>query len=136
VDWEDVQDKVLERIRQGKDQQLAREILQHIPSEDHNHPQYCLEFMTSLVLRLRSKDARKLLIEFLDEVLPTEESVSPTNLSLLGGYVLGLLAEDPAWSGPLPRNIQRYQEFVEHMDSEDQKALARSLLSAFEPLRN
>lgn len=134
--WEDVQEKVLELIRQGRDPELTGELLQRVPLADTDHSQYCLEFMTSLVLRLRSKKARKMLIAFLDEILPNETDVSSAKLSLLGGYILGLLAEDPSWSGPQPENIQRYQDFVEDMGDEDRMLMVRSLLSAFEPIRN
>jgi DNA-binding PadR family transcriptional regulator len=138
-DWDAVKNSALDRIREGRDAELANEILLRIPNENQDDEQYCLELMTILVLRLRTKQSRQLMIGFLDQVLPSEETASPANLSLVSGFALGLLAEvtaeDPGWSQELTEHLQRYQELVVGMDAERRKSLARNLLTAFEPLR-
>lgn len=131
---------VLDRIRLGQipDRELAEEILARIPPEGPEHIRYCLEVMTVTALRLRQHSGREKFLAYLVDILPNGNEVSSANLSLLGGFAFGILAqeetEDQEWSHILLEHVLQYQEIVHDLAPEDCRFLADELMSVFSPL--
>ncbi len=140
VDWEAVKERVLEKVRSGevRDRELAEEMLARIPPEGEGVLRYCVEVMTIIALRLRRSAGRRLLMEYLPLFLSGGQTASRASLSLLGGFALGLLANENAsdreWSRELFAHVQRYQSLVAEMDTKLCRRLASSLNDVFAPL--
>jgi DNA-binding PadR family transcriptional regulator len=140
--WEAIKERVLKRIREGdsEGEELAREVLARMPPEGLGASRNCVEIMTIVALRLRRSDGRKLLLDYLQRILPDPDSANRANLSLLGGFAMGLLAqeniEDPEWGFELLEHVRRFQSHVIEMEPMDRHQLATNLLEVFEPLQN
>ena len=140
--WEVIRDRVLSRIREGdpEGEDLAREVLARMPPEGLGAMRNCVEIMTVLALRLRKRDGRKLLLEYLQRILPDPASANRANLSLIGGFAMGLLAlensDDPEWAFELLEHVRRFQSHVMEMEPKDRHQLAINLLEVFEPLKD
>jgi len=139
-DWEAVKDRVLARIQDGDGQsrELAREMLARISPEGEGPLRYCLEIMTVVALRLRHRAGRKLLTEFLPKILPSLDASSRSNLSLLGGFAFGVLAdenlEESEWDHELTEHVKRYHSLVIEMEPKIRRQLAAGLIEVFAPL--
>jgi len=135
--WEAVKKRALEKVRAGElyDQELVKEVLARIPSEGPGPLRYCVEVMTIAALRLRSSAGRRLLLEYLPAILPDVESATRANLSLLGGFALGVLVNESAdtseWRRELLEHVRRYQILVADMDPKVRRQLAATLSEIF-----
>ena len=135
--WEAIKTRALEKVRAGElyDQELIKEVLARTPPEGPGPLRYCVEVMTIAALRLRSSAGRRLLLEYLPGILPGIESATLANLSLLGGFALGLLANESAdtteWGRDLLEHIRRYQTLVADMDPKVRRQLAAALSKVF-----
>jgi DNA-binding PadR family transcriptional regulator len=140
ADWETFKQHVLEKIRTGEmeDKELSQEMLKRIPSEENQQLQYCVEVMTIVALRLRSAEGRRVLLEYLPEILPFDGFAHRANLSLLGGFSLGVLAnegvDDREWGQQLFEHVQQYLDNVMSMNDEDCRSLGEHLVKVFAPL--
>jgi DNA-binding MarR family transcriptional regulator len=140
ADWEEVKRRLLEKTRKGdiQDRELTEEILARIPSEGKSQVQYCVEVMTIVALRIRSIEGRNILLEYLPEMLTDQKAASRTNLCLLGGFTLGILAiedsGDREWGEQLFIHVQHYMDIVTRMNVENCRLLGEHLIQIFAPL--
>ena len=138
-EWEAAKERLLEKFRSGAlpDHELVSQLLARVPPEGPGALRYCVEVMTVIALRLQSKDGRGLLREYLPHILPTAGAANRADLSLLGGFALGVLADekfgDPEWVYELFQHVKRYQVLVMEMGPERLRRLATSLSEVFAP---
>lgn len=133
TDWETIREQVLAKMRsgQGVDRQFERDMLARIPPAGQEAMQYCVEVMTIVALRLHSSVNRKWLAGYLAQLLPARDRDVRASLSLLGGFALGILAQeisgDRQWQNELLEHLRRYQSLVAAMDLKLCRQLARRL---------
>ena len=139
-DWANIKARVLKKVQTGelKDRELVEQMLARVPPDEPKAIRYCTEVMTIVALRLRKRSGRKLLSKNLPKILPDSDTAFRSNLSLLGGFALGVLAEesgeDNEWERELLHHVRRYQEIVIDMEPTYSKRLAASLRRVFAPL--
>ncbi|PKO01500.1 MAG: hypothetical protein CVU43_12710 [Chloroflexi bacterium HGW-Chloroflexi-5] len=120
--WDSVKSQVLDRIRKGefRDRIMAEEMLARVPPEAPETLRFCFEVMTILVLRLGRDTGRHILIQRLPQFLELKGAISRSGLLLLGGFVLGLLANENAIDSDRDQSIieqvERYQALVMEME--------------------
>jgi DNA-binding PadR family transcriptional regulator len=140
ADWEEVKQHLLDKSRKGEiwESEFANELLARIPSERKSQVQYCVEIMTIVALRIRSIEGRNLLLKFLPEMLPDTKPARRTNLCLLGGFALGILASegisDREWEQQLFEHVQVYMDNVTKMDIRRCQLLGEILTRVFASL--
>lgn len=121
-DWDRAKSLILARIRAGEfqDRMLAEEIVARVPPDAPEALRYCFEVMTVLILRLGEGTGRHILAERLPLLLEKKGAVSRPGLLLLGGFVLGLLANenplDLERDQPILEYVERYQAMVMEME--------------------
>jgi DNA-binding PadR family transcriptional regulator len=120
--WEAIRERVLTRIREGdlEGEELTREVLARMPPEGLGSLRNCVEIMTVLALRLQRSDGRKLLLEYVQRILPT---LAQEN------------SDDPEWGFELLEHVKRFQSHVVDMEPKDRHQLAINLLEVFEPFK-
>lgn len=139
-EWKALREAVLLKVRSGalQDRELVNDILTPVPPEGQGALRYCLEVMTVIALLLRRGNGRRLLFSCLPNILPSIESANPVNLSLLGGFALGILADenidDHDWGRELIGHVRQYQALVVNMNPQLCRKLAASLREVFKPL--
>lgn len=143
-DWEAVKEHILARVRSATGDQLdgrevAEEMLARLPPDEPEIVRYCVEIMTVIALRLRRRSGRKLLLDYLDELLPAAGDGCRASVTLLGGFALGVLADevegDEKWTQELFEHVRRYQQLVLEMEPSVCRRLARQLEETFALLR-
>lgn len=140
ADWEEVKQRILDKTRKGEiqERELMQEMLARIPSEGKSQVQYCVEVMTIVALRIRNIKGRILLKKFFPEMLPDTKPARRTNLCLLGGFALGMLAiedsSDREWEQQLLEHVQVYMDIVTKMDIRRCQLLGEKLTRVFATL--
>ena len=140
--WEAIKERLLTRIREGdlEGEEISKEVLARMPPEGHGVLRNCVEIMTIVALRLRRSAGRKLLLDYLQKILPNPDSANRANLSLLGGFAMGILAQenndDPEWGFEILEHIRRFQSHIVEMEPKDRHQLAINLLKVFESLND
>lgn len=140
ADWEEVKQHILDKTRKGEiqERELMQEMLARIPSEGKSQVQYCVEVMTIVALRIRNIKGRILLKKFFPELLPDTKPTRRTNLCLLGGFALGMLAiedsSDREWEQQLLEHVQVYMDIVTKMDIRRCQLLGEKLTRVFATL--
>ena len=140
ADWEEVKQRFLDKTSKGEiqERELMQEMLARIPSEGKSQVQYCVEVMTIVALRIRSIKGRNLLKKFFPQMLPDTKPARRTNLCLLGGFALGMLAiedsSDSEWEQQLFEHIQVYMDIVTKMDIRRCQLLGEKLTRLFATL--
>ncbi len=140
ADWEEVKQRILDKTRKGEIQEpeLVQEMLARISSEGKSQVQYCVEVMTIVALRIRNIKGRILLKKFFPELLPDTKPTRRTNLCLLGGFALGMLAiedsSDREWEQQLLEHVQVYMDIVTKMDIRRCQLLGEKLTRVFATL--
>lgn len=98
---------------------------------------YCVEVMNQVAAHLQRCPARKILLEYLPDILPTNQTTRE-NLTLLGGFTFGILAQGDCgaeeWTLKLFDRLQRYLKIVNRISSEACDQLAGSLNEIFQQL--
>lgn len=139
-DWEAVKSRVLNRIRGGEmqDRELAEQMLSRIPPEGSPVLRYCVEIIAILALRIKQRAGRQLLADYMQKILSEKDEANRANLSLLGGFALGVLADegvdDVAWRLQMFEHVQRYQTLILEMDTPLIGCLIKNLSEVFSPL--
>ena len=139
--WESVRERLLERLTENniEAEEFTQEVLARVPPESRSPLQDCVEIMTILALRLRRSAGRNLLLDFLPRILPSTDQASRANLNLLGGFTMGILAQenkdDPVWGAELIVHVKRYQTLVIEMSDKERRQLAAQLLKVFGTLK-
>ena len=132
---------LLEKLRLGDmgSKDAAEALMARVPPESPGGTSYCLEVLAAAVLRLRETTGQKILLGYLPQLLADSSGMLQNNLILLGGFALGLLAQEEAtddeWSQMLLAHVQQYQDIVIGMTTEEAQELAASLAIVFGPLR-
>ena len=127
---------VLERLQseEFQDKELAEEVLARVPEIEQGELSFCVEIMTIVVLRLKQHSGRKLLIDYLPEVFPAGE-VKRENLTLLGGFAFGILAQECVekddWVQNLLVYIQKYFGIVLKLSAQECNQLSDALSLMF-----
>ncbi len=140
TDWEKVKERVINRILPGElpDAELKSELFDRLPDEENENIRYCIEVMTVLVFRMRKSKQRQFFIETLPLILPTGETSNRSSLIMIGGFALGLLADESAqdqvWSQELIEHVKQVQSLVAEMDEASCRHLAVSLTEVFASL--
>jgi hypothetical protein len=140
-DWETVKQRVVDEVKSGqvRDREVVQEMLARVPPEGQDPRRYCVEVMKVVALRLRGHSGGQVLLDYLPRLLPNKNADCRADLSLLGGFALGILASetkgDPAWSRELFDHVKRYQALVAEMDPQLCRKLARSLRQVFASLK-
>lgn len=140
ADWEEIKQRFLDKTSKGEiqERELVQEMLARIPSEGKSQVQYCVEVMTIVALRIRSIKGRNLLKKFFPEMVPDTKPARRTNLCLLGGFALGMLAiedrSDSEWEQQLFEHIQVYMDIVTKMDIRRCQLLGEKLTRLFATL--
>lgn len=114
--------------------ELAGEILARVPDIEQGEISYCVEIMTIVAMRLKKGSGRKLLLDYLPDMLPAGDSTRE-NLSLLGGFAFGLLAQecvdDEEWVLKLFVYIQQYISIVLQLNPLESQQLTKTLSEVF-----
>jgi hypothetical protein len=130
----------MDRLRRGEvwDKELAEEMLARIPPQGEGEVRYCVEVMTIMALRLRQSSGREVFQAFFPAILPTKTQTYRANLTLLGGFAFGLLAQecsiDQEWVQKLFEHVQHYQDIIISMSPESCRQLGEYLVTVFKPL--
>jgi len=140
--WQAIKERVM--VKLAKDgfeaDDLLKEFMARVPPENRSPLQDCVEIMTILTLRLRRSAGRDLLLEFLPTIMPSTDQASRANLNLLGGFTMGILAQenkdDPVWGAELLVHVKRYQALVIDMSDKERGRLAAQLMQVFETLKD
>lgn len=138
--WENVRTQIMEKIRGGElnDRVLAEEILARVPPDVPDVLRYCIEVMTIVILRLGKGAGRRVLAEHLPQIIEWKGTVTRSGLMLLGGFTLGLLANesnsDVEWHKLFLEHIRRYQSLVMDMEPRLCHRLGDSMKDAFAPI--
>jgi DNA-binding Lrp family transcriptional regulator len=136
-DWDSTKSRILARIRTGEFQDgiLAEEMLARVPPDAPETLRYCFEVMMVLILRLGRGTGRHILIERLPQFLKPKGTISRSGLLLLGGFVLGLLANENAidldWDQSIIKQVERYQALVMEMEPRLYRSLGDGIKDMF-----
>lgn len=144
-EWEKSKQRILEGMRADDfknvgESDLAQQLFARIPpdlSEEDGAVAYCVEVMTIIALRLSTSTRHQFLKEYFPEIVATPESSKSSSLVLLGGFALGLLAneqEDREWNYELILHVKQYTDFVGKMESRQRSMLHQKLQEVFAPL--
>jgi len=145
VDWETVKQRLVDNFagEHARDRELTEAMLAHLPRQGPAPLRYCLEVMTVIALRLKSRPRRRALARWLPALLNAPEGGDRTSLSLLGGWALAALdaetktAETKAgetWRQEAFAHLRRYQALVIEMDPALCRRLSEGLRDVFAPL--
>jgi DNA-binding MarR family transcriptional regulator len=140
VEWKAVNERLLERFRcdELREHDLAEEMLARLSPGGPAILRYCIEVMSIVVLRLGRGSSRSLLAKHLPQILEGQGGMMRSGLLLLGGFALGMLAEensgDPEWSRDLLTHVQRYQNLILKMEPRLCLRLGESMKQVLVPL--
>jgi len=138
--WDSVKSQVMERIRtcEFQDRIMSEEILARVPPDVPDVLRYCIEVMTIVILRLGKGAGRRVLAEHLPQIIEWKGTVTRSGLMLLGGFTLGLLANesnsDVEWNMLFLEHIRRYQSLVMDMEPRLCRWLGDSMKDVFAPI--
>ncbi len=136
-DWDSTKSRILARIRTSEfqDRILAEEMLARVPPDAPETLRYCFEVMMVLILRLGRGTGRHILVERLPQFLKPKGTISRSGLLLLGGFVLGLLANENAidldWDQSIIKQVERYQALVMEMEPRLYRSLGDGIKDMF-----
>jgi hypothetical protein len=139
-DSEKVRQLVLRRLHEGgvPEQDMVEEMLARIPANGQGQARYCLEVMTILALRLRECSGMKTVLEYLPDILPSDDPGGRASLCSLASFAAGVLAQecspDPEWMIELMAHIRQYTQIVMQMDAAEWRQLGQTLATAFASL--
>ena len=132
--------QIMQKMRTGEvwDREFAEQMIARIPPEGQGSILYCVEVMTIVSLRLRQSEGLDLFRKYFPNILPTKSSSCRANLTMLGGFSFGLLAQecsaDQEWVQTLYEHVKHYQNIVINMSMEDCRQLADYLVTVFRPI--
>jgi hypothetical protein len=134
---EDFKQMVIAVIESGdiKNKDLAQEVLARLPDIEDRQISFCVELLTVAALRMQEDAGRRIWLEYLPVVLNRNPSTRE-NLALLGGFALGILAQEKVpgdeWIQNFLAYIQRYLSIVNQLDPGDCDQLAEALHIVFQ----
>ena len=135
---EELKQSVIAGIESGdvKDKELMAEVLARLPDIDHPEISFCVELLTTATLRMDDEGPGKnIWLDYLPQVLASDNP-SRENLSLLGGFALGLLAPEnirgSEWVDKFFVYIQQFITIVLQLSPEECDQLSQALAGVFE----
>jgi DNA-binding Lrp family transcriptional regulator len=134
---EELKQFVMNQVRGGQipKEQGFDELLSRVAPDGPEHIRYCLEVMMVIALRLRQHAGQQKFLTYFSDILPAGDEVSAANLSLLGGFAFGILAQeetkDQQWSLMLLEHGLQYQEIVRNLAANERRLLADELKMVF-----
>ncbi len=133
IKWEDMRDQIKDKVEKGEfaDWDVVMEIIARVPPEGEGHLHYCVEVMTIILLHLHQNESLNTLHKFMTNIMPETKVVNRSNLSLLGGFALGILAQESDveedWLRELIIHLVKFQEIVIQLDLEECRRLAKDV---------
>jgi transposase len=143
LEWTAVKRRLVENFggQNGHDRELTQAMLARVPRQGPAPLRYCLEVMTVVALRLKSRTRRRALARWLPALLQAPEGGDRASLSLLGGWALAALEAETgaakggdAWRQEVFTHLRRYQALVIEMDPALCRRLSAGLSDIFAPL--
>jgi len=140
--WEAVKERILNLFSSGEfaDQEIGPEIIARVPPEGDDSIQYCIEVVTILALHARHSKMLPALRRFALETIPNEQASSRAYLSLLGGFALGVLAQDAEhdadWLRELISHVTQFQEHVLAISEEEGRRLTVGIREHFSEMQS
>ncbi len=139
--WETVKVQIMASIRAGgldDEIDLAEEILARVPPDVPELLRYCIEVMSIVILRLGKGTGRTILAQHLPQILEWQGSITRSGLMLLGGFTLGLLANentnDVEWNDLFLAHIRRYQSIIMDMEPRLCRQLGDRMMEVIAPI--
>jgi DNA-binding MarR family transcriptional regulator len=142
MDWEQVKEKVISALSPGMfpDKELRRDLFDRLSEEENEDIRYCLEVMTILILRMKDAEKFDFFMETLPQILPETGTSKRSSLILIGGFTLGLLADESAkdqvWGQELIDHVKQVQRLVAEMNDDSCNHLASSILEISNSLKD
>jgi hypothetical protein len=139
VPKEDLKLFVIEKIRKGElyDKDLAEELLALVPFDEQEEMSYCTEVMKIASHRAQQIFGRKNFMGNFPDIL-LNNKCSRENLSLLGGFAFGILAQenigDDEWDQKLFSHVQNFLDIVTDLSPDNCQKLAASFAEIFTQL--
>ena len=128
--WENMRDLIKDKVEKGEfaDWDVVMEIMARVPPEGEGHLHYCVEVLTIILLHLHQNENLDTFRKFMKNIMPETKVVNRTNLSLLGGFAVGILAQESdveeGWLRELIIHLVKFQEIVIQLDPEEFRHLA------------
>jgi hypothetical protein len=105
-----------------------------LPTDENNKLSYCINVLTIAALRLQGGPRSITFIDYVMELVKPNLA-SRENLSLLGGFAFGILAQDHTcnndWTHKLLEHIDQYLKIVAHLLPDECEQLANTLIGEF-----
>jgi len=136
-DWENTKSQILAGIHPAeiRERKLVDTLFAHLPKDAPETLRYCFEVITLLVLQLKKNSGGRLLGKHISQIISRKEFLSRPGLLLLGGFGLGLLANDHSivleMNQLFLEHIQQYQTLVMNMEPALCILLAHSIREMF-----
>ena len=139
VPKEELSQFVIDKMRRGElyDKDLAEELLAMVPPDEQGEISYCTEVMKIAAQRAQQTFGRQLFMGNFPDIL-LNSTCSRENLSLLGGFAFGILAQenigDDEWDQKLFSHVQNYLDIVMDLSPDNCEQLATSFAEIFTQL--
>lgn len=134
---EELKQSVIAGIESGdvKEKELMDGVMARLPDIDHSDISFCVELITAATLRMdEAGPGKNIWLDYLPEALASDHP-SRENLSLLGGFALGILAQEnmrgSEWVDKFYVYIQQYISIVLQLSPEECDQLSQALSGAF-----
>lgn len=133
IEWEHMRDLIKDKVEKGEfaDWDIVMEIIARVPPKGEGHLHYCVEVMIIILLHLHQNERLDTLRKFMKNVMPETKIVNRSNLSLLGGFTLGILAQESdieeEWLKELTIHLVKFQEIVIQLDLEERRRLVKDV---------
>ncbi|MCO6450939.1 MAG: Lrp/AsnC family transcriptional regulator [Caldilineales bacterium] len=143
TDWDTFRERFLEQLACREpfienERGIIKAIFTYALPDGPPSLQFCAEVIVVIASRLHSPGERDTLLASFRQLLPDLERPSAVDLSLFGGFALGLLAsqgeDDDQLSDELTEHIRQYFLLVSGMDLEIRRRLAVKLVEILEAL--
>ena len=123
-------------IQMPRDPELHKDDLTQgmLLTDENNKLSYCINVLTIAALRLQGGPRSITFIDYVMELVKPNLA-SRENLSLLGGFAFGILAQDHTcnndWTHKLLEHIDQYLKIVAHLLPDECEQLANTLIGEF-----
>ncbi len=110
-----------------------------LPTDEDNKISYCIDVLTIAALRLQGGSGANAHTAYVKKILEPNLA-SRENLSLLGGFAFGILAQDHTfnddWNHKLFEHIDQYLKIVAHLLPDECEQLGKALIGVFSRLNS
>ncbi len=136
-DWENLKTTIISRIQAGnfQDHEIAEEMIARVPPDTQDALGFCLEVLAMLFFKLSREHRRQILTELLHEFILKKKAITRSNLLLMSGFFLGLLADENILDFKKDKSlldlVERYQNIVIEMEPQICRRLGNGLKDMF-----